>query len=118
MKITGIVLSGKKRGRSLGYPTANIALHKKIPQGIYISETLFDKNIYPSVSFIGNAKTFEEKEVLLETYILDFDQNIYDRTIIVRLLKKIRENEKFESVEKLIAQIGKDVKIARDYFKK
>jgi riboflavin kinase/FMN adenylyltransferase len=115
--IRGKVRVGKKRGRQLGYPTANIALRKKFPQGIYISETLFEGRALPSVSFVGNAETFGEEEIKLETHILDFDQNIYNQTISVRLLKKIRGNEKFETAEKLVSQIAKDVKIAKEHFR-
>jgi riboflavin kinase/FMN adenylyltransferase len=116
-RVHGKVRHGKKRGRKLGFPTANTNLHKEISQGIYVSETLLSGKIFKSISFLGNAKTFGEKIIQLETHILDFNQDIYGRIIYVRLIKKIRENENFESVQKLIEQMEKDVKIAKDYFK-
>ena len=114
--ISGKVIQGKKRGKELGYPTANIILQEEIPQGIYISETLFDSKNYPSVTFIGNAVTFGEEEVFAETYILNFNQDIYNMEITVQLIKKIRENEKFDSVEELVKQIKEDVRLTQEYF--
>jgi riboflavin kinase/FMN adenylyltransferase len=76
---SGKVTEGKKRGRNLGFPTANIALKENIPSGIYISWTELDKNHYPSLTFIGEAKTFDEHLFQSETWILDFEKNIYGR---------------------------------------
>lgn len=116
--IHGTVKEGNKRGKALGFPTANVTFEAEIPQGIYISELVLNAIPYPAVTFIGNAKTFDEKEVLSETYILDFNQDLYGKTVQVCLFKKIRENMKFESVEKLIAQMAQDEKVAREYFSK
>lgn len=115
--LKGKVKQGKKRGKSLGFPTANINLHKKIAQGIYISEITLDKKIYPALTFVGNAKTFGEKQVMAENYLLNFKSNLYEKWISVRLLKKIRSNEKFKSVSDLTNQMKKDKKQAERYFK-
>lgn len=114
--IRGKVRNGNKRGKRLGFPTANIRLHRKITQGIYISETLLENKKFPSVSFVGNAKTFGEDKIQLETHILSFARNIYDMWISVSLLKKIRPNQKFGSEESLREQIEKDIEEARKYF--
>lgn len=113
----GKVRQGKKRGKDLGFPTANMLLHKKIPEGIYISRTTFDKNTYNSLTFIGSAKTFGETDVKAETYILDHTVDMYGKWITVRLLKKTRENIKFTSSKDLIKQMKKDKQIAQEYFK-
>ena len=68
----GKVRRGKSRGRKLGFPTANIALHQKIPEGVYVSQTKVKTKWHPSLTFIGAAKTFGEKKVQAETYILRF----------------------------------------------
>ncbi len=117
-KVKGKVLTGRKEGKRLGYPTANIKVAGKIPQGIYVSTTLLHGKEYQSVSFLGNAVTFGEKRVLLETFILDFFENIYGEEIVVNLLKKIRDNKKFETALDLVIQIRKDIEEAREYFKK
>jgi riboflavin kinase/FMN adenylyltransferase len=113
----GKVTSGKKRGKGLGFPTANINLHKKIKEGIYISQATLNKKNYPALTFIGMAKTFGEKDINAETYFLTFNGNIYGKWVSVRLLRKIRENQKFESAAKLALQMKKDRKEAEKYFK-
>lgn len=113
----GKVKVGKKRGKFLGYPTVNVALTKKIPEGIYISQTKIGNKFYPSTTFIGAAITFSEKNFQAETYIIDFDKSLYNKWISVKLLKKIRNNIKFESSEKLVKQMEKDVAITKNYFK-
>lgn len=116
LKIWGKVRKHNQRGRKLGFSTANINLTQKIPDGIYISKTKIENNFYPSLTFIGIAKTFEEKKFHAETYILDFDKNIYGKWISVELIKKIRENMKFNTPEELIEQMKKDETEARAYF--
>lgn len=117
-KIWGKVRKHKQRGKKLGFPTANINLHKKISEGVYISKTKFDGKVHSSVTFIGKAETFNEKELFAETYILDFKQDIYGKWITVLLIKKIRDSKKFNSAEELIKEIKKDEQIARKYFAK
>lgn len=114
--ISGKVIKGRGRGKNLGFPTANIALNNNVEEGIYISQTEIEEKIYPSITFIGKAETFNETEVLVETHILDFDKNVYNRLIKVKLLKKIREGKKFTKVEDLILQIKNDEEEARNYF--
>lgn len=115
-KFWGKVRRANQRGKKLGFPTANINLTKKYPSGIYISNTKVDKLLHPSLTFIGAAKTFNEKKFHAETYILDFNKNIYDRWISIRLLKKIRSNKKFNTPDELIEQMKKDEKIARGFW--
>lgn len=114
--IKGVVIAGNKRGRALGFPTANINIKKGFLEGIYLSETDIDKKLYPSLTFIGEAKTFAQTEYLSETYILDFQQDIYNKIITVKISKKIRENKKFDSIEELVIQMKEDEKVARKYF--
>lgn len=116
--IWGKVIRGKNRGKKLGIPTVNLRLHKNIPEGIYVSTTTVGKKLFKSVSFVGAAKTFREKEIYLETYVFDFNQDIYGRWVSVRLLKKIRDNQKFTSVKELVTRIEKDKLEALEYFKK
>ncbi len=115
-KFWGKVRTHNKRGKDLGFPTANINLRKKIQEGIYISQTKIKNQKYSSLTFIGIAKTFNEKKFLSETYILDFNKNIYDQWISVELIKKIRGNQKFKSADDLTAQMKKDEQEARLYW--
>lgn len=115
-KFWGKVGSHNQRGKKLGFPTANINLTRNIPEGIYISKTKVDKKNYQSTTFIGTVKTFNEKRFHAESYILDFNQNIYGKWISVRLFKKIRDNKKFSSVKQLVQQMRKDEIETRHYF--
>lgn len=110
MKFWGKVSKYNQRGKKLGFPTANVNLRKAIPEGIYISKLKLNQSIYPSLTFIGQAR-------VAETYILDFNTNIYNQWITVRLIKKIRSNKKFDSTEELVKQMKEDEQVARKYFK-
>ena len=116
-KFWGKVRRGKARGKSLGFPTANIALHKPISEGIYISKTRIYGVWMASVTFIGKAKTFHETVYQSETYILHYNKQIYGIWITNLLLKKIRGNQAFKSPTDLVRQIKADVKMTRKYFK-
>lgn len=112
----GKVRTGKKRGRLLGFPTANVFLHKRIPEGIYLSYAILNGKEYPALTFIGSAKTFGEDAYQAEVYILNQEFNLYNKVLRVKLLKKIRDNQKFNSQEDLVAQMKKDRKVAEEYF--
>ena len=114
----GTVVEGKKRGKKLGFPTANVSIPKGIPEGIYLSLTLIGNKEYASLTFIGSAKTFEETDYQAETYVLNFDKEIYGKSIAVKLLKKIRDNKKFATQEALIKQMRDDTIQAKQFFRK
>jgi len=118
--LLGKIIHGEKRGRQLGFPTANIFLNpKQTPlMGVFIVR-VFGIQSTPllGVASIGYRPTFHGKHVLLEIYLFDFNKNIYGARIRVEFLKKIREEEKFDSVTALIAQMKKDTDIARHYFR-
>lgn len=115
-KFWGKVRKHNQRGKKLGFPTANVNLAKNIPEGIYISQTKIENRQYQSLTFIGTAKTFGDNKYQAETYLLDFNQDIYDQWISIELIKKIRGNKKFASVEELVKQMKKDEAKARKYF--
>lgn len=116
--LSGEVIRGMSRGKSLGFPTANIELTKKIPEGIYASKVTVDDNEYLAAVFVGCAKTFNEAKYRLEVYIIDFCRDIYGKEIKIKLYNKLRENKKFKSADVLIAQIKKDVEAVKIYFNK
>jgi riboflavin kinase/FMN adenylyltransferase len=114
--IKGIVQEGKKRGKQLGFPTANITVAKSIPEGIYISLTLYKGKEYRSLTFIGIARTFNETIYQSETYLFDFEENIYNKHLTIHLIKKIRDNKQFTNERDLILQMELDKKEAQRYF--
>lgn len=115
-KIQGVVVEGDKRGKKLGFPTANVLLHKKIPEGIYAASVIINGKQYRAASFIGSAKTFQKTDVRLESFLFNFDQDLYGKHICVSLHKKIRDNKYFDSVEDLIEQMKKDVSDIKAFF--
>ncbi len=117
--LQGTVVHGQGRGRSLGFPTANLANIQALlpPFGIYSGQCQIDDGKYAVATHIGPNVTFEEEEATIESYILDYDGDLYDRELTVELFQKIRGPEKFSSVESLKAQIHDDVEVCRAIFK-
>jgi len=114
--IEGIVESGDRRGRELGYPTANMALgdYQRPRYGIYaVRATLDDGSEHPGVASLGVRPTFEPPQELLETHLLDFDGDLYGRKIEVALHAFIRDEKKFDDIAALIAHMREDEAKAR-----
>jgi riboflavin kinase / FMN adenylyltransferase len=114
--VEGVVQGGDKRGRELGYPTANMVLgdYQRPRYGIYaVRATLDDGSEHPGVASLGIRPTFDPPQELLETHLLDFDGDLYGRKIEVALHAFIREERKFESVDALVAEMRKDEAVAR-----
>lgn len=114
--VWGKVRKGNQRGKRLGFPTANILLHKNIPEGIYAALVIIKGKIFKAATFVGSAKTFGEEDKKVESYILNFDENIYGKWITIMIYKKVRENKKFNSEKELIGQIKKDVNMIESLF--
>lgn len=118
-RMSGRVAHGEKLGRELGFPTANIHLHRHASpiQGIFVVEVFgLDQEPIQGVASVGTRPTVNETKALLEVFLLDFNQDIYGRHIQVSFLKKLRDEEKFDSLDELIKQIQLDVEQAQAYF--
>lgn len=119
--VEGHVDHGKKMGRKLGYPTANLKTEFEmsvLKPGVYISQVLWRGQTYNSVTNVGFNPTFDQEHFTIETYILDFDKDIYMENIQVLFLKYLRPEIKFTSLQDLIDKISQDVDLGREYFKK
>jgi riboflavin kinase/FMN adenylyltransferase len=116
--VSGTVVDGNRRGRGLGFPTANIASRTEVipSDGIYATLFHIGQERWLSVSSIGVNPTFGAGPRTLESFILDFDRDIYGESIRVAFLQKIREEEKFADVASLIARIKDDVRRAHAVF--
>ncbi|MBF0382491.1 MAG: bifunctional riboflavin kinase/FAD synthetase [Magnetococcales bacterium] len=112
------VMGGKRRGRGLGFPTANFALDGLLhpPTGVYVVEGWIDDSWLPAVANIGHNPTFGDEGLHLEVHMLSNCGDIYRRVVRIRFLKRLREEVKFANVEALKTQIAKDVMAAKDYF--
>jgi len=111
--LSGEVIHGEKRGRRLGYPTANIEIYKSYPiNGIFLVNILFeDKKLFGLASW-GNKPTFSGIDHVLEVNILDFESDIYGKQLKVIFIDKIRDQIKFDNQDELIEQMNKDKKTA------
>jgi riboflavin kinase / FMN adenylyltransferase len=114
--LRGPVVHGRERGRTIGFPTANIhSLTECLPpDGVYATRVVLKEGSYPSITNIGMRPTFGEPERSLEAHIFDFDRDIYDREVKLEIIERIRPERKFESAQALAAQIGSDLKRAKE----
>lgn len=114
--LRGIVVHGDHRGRTLGYPTANLNApdRKLIPaNGIYAVRVRLGREYFNGAANIGVRPQFGGGPRLVEVYILDFDRDIYGQELEVQFVERLRDEMKFESVEALVRQMGQDVAKAR-----
>ncbi len=118
--ISGIVESGRKLGRTLGFPTANIAIDpsQRIAIGVYVSRVEIDGVWHAAVTNVGTNPTVGGNSLRSESYIFDFEGDLYGCTIRVELLVQLRGEMKFSSIEALRQQIELDVATARNYISK
>lgn len=119
--VLGSVVKGSNIGRALGFPTLNVkpADENKLlpPHGVYISLLKLKKKTYPGVSNVGVSPTLKQlQDTIVETHLFNFHQNLYNESIEVEFIKKIRDEEKFLSQTDLIRQIRNDVILSRKYF--
>lgn len=117
-KIKGTIVDGMKRGRTLNFPTANLKLsfNYVLPiDGVYLTRINIDNKSYYALSNVGKNPTFGENSRKVETYILDFDQNIYGENVSIEFLEFFRYDIKFTSREELIEQMNIDKKRAYKY---
>jgi len=116
-EIEGRVIRGEARGTGLGFPTANLSSPNEIlPGGVFISRVLFDGRDLPALTNIGTRPTFGRGVSRIETHLLNFSGNLYDRLLSIRLLKKIRDEQPFDSPAALTRRIHRDMRSAREFF--
>ena len=117
-KIRGEVIPGMGRGKTLGFPTANVeaSVYFLPKEGVYQTYTVFKGVKYPSITFVGRNISFGEEVLKSETYIYDFDQDIYGKEIDIEFLEFIRENILFENSEELVEQVFSDLEKVKNKF--
>ncbi len=115
--VTGIVMRGDQRGTEMGFPTANVATHAELlpANGVYAARVSGEiGNQHPAVTNIGLAPTFDRDRLTLEVHLIDFPPRpLYGKVLEIELLHHIRGEQKFESVDGLVAQIERDVTSAK-----
>lgn len=116
--VSGKVIDGKKLGRTIGYPTANIEVDelKLLPKkGAYIVEVYVKNKFYKGMLSIGTNPTVNGDKLTVEVYILDFNKDIYDEEITVKFRDFLHEEIKFESLEKLIERLDEDKRLTKEF---
>lgn len=113
--VTSEVIHGAKRGRTLGYPTANMALGEEtnLATGVYAVRVEVEGKLYGGAASFGRRPQFDNGAVLLETYLFNFSGDLYGKEISVEFVARLRGEERFESVEALISQMQDDCAAAK-----
>lgn len=117
--VEGVIIRGNRRGHTIGFPTANLKPHNRvIPKfGVYATATLVGGSWRRSITNIGVRPTFEQDaEPSIETFLFDFDGDLYGDVLRVRFLHRIRDERKFNGIDELKAQIERDSDHALNYF--
>ena len=119
--ISSRVVSGDSRGRELGFPTANLQIgsYVKPPHGVYFCKTIIDEKRYFALANFGIRPTFGGDNEVLEVFLINYNgTDLYEKRLEVALLKKIREERKFDSAQALQAQIQIDLQAAKELIEK
>ncbi len=109
--IKGKVVNGKKLGKSLGFPTANIKVSSEkylLKQGVYYTFTIINEKFFDAITNVGAQPTFDGDEYIIETYINGFDGDLYFKTLTVYFIERIRDIIKFDNVDDLKKQLQQD----------
>lgn len=116
-RLCGTVVRGDARGRTIGFPTANIAVGedatRQLPRGVYAAVAHLAGARYGAVVNIGQRPTFGTAHVTVEVHLLDFAGEIYGAQLEVELAARLRDERRFETVAELVAQVEEDVSKAR-----
>jgi riboflavin kinase/FMN adenylyltransferase len=117
--IDGTVIRGDQRGRTLGFPTANLCTENELlpPTGVYATTMEIDGIVRPSVTNVGTRPTVDDSgRIVVETHIFDFDRDLYGQSIRVGFVQRLRDERAFASLDQLRAQIDADCRRARVLF--
>lgn len=118
--VTDVVKHGNQIGRTIGIPTINqIPPKDKLlpPNGVYITEVFIDDNRYRGITNVGCKPTIEgDNPIGVETHLLEFKEDVYDKLVTVEFLSRVRDERKFASVGELKEQMQNDIAFGRAYF--
>ena len=118
-EMRGPVADGDKRGRTIGFPTANLCSENELlpPLGVYATTARIAGVVHPSVTNVGTRPTVDSSgRVVIETHVFNVDRDLYDATIRVGFVQRLRDERAFESLDQLKAQITADCARARVLF--
>jgi riboflavin kinase/FMN adenylyltransferase len=115
--VEGQVVHGHHRGKEMGFATANLRWEAELipPGGVYVARAEFNGKEYPAVANVGFNPTFGDEQLSIETYLLDFEGDIYKKRLRISFFKRIRDEIKFDSVDALASRIQQDITEAREW---
>lgn len=116
---SGKIIHGKKNGRQFGFPTVNILLdpNQQISDlGVFATEIIVRDKSYKGMLYVGYRKTLQLSDLSIEIHIFDFNRNIYGEHIQFTIIKKMRPDMTFESIDQLISQIKQDETDVKNFF--
>jgi len=121
-QLSGEVVHGDNRGRSLGFPTANLEVwsERTLPKtGVYACRACIEGKTLPAVTNVGFRPTFENQPLpaRVEAHVLDFDGDLYRRTISLSFIQRLRDEVRFGDVQSLIEQMRKDIQTGRQFYR-
>ena len=116
--INGIVIKGRQLGRKTGFPTLNLKPEIVLPvrNGVYFITAEVETRSFNGIANIGFRPTLDDHELVVEAHLFDVEENLYGKDVQIFPIKFLREEQKFDSIDHLARQIGKDVEQARQYF--
>ena len=117
-EVSGVVIKANQRGRTIGYPTANIKEDYPclLKEGVYQTKIMIDNSWFNSITFVGKTKTFKENNYSIETYIFNFDRDIYQKHIKLQFINYVDKVRSFSNVDDLKKHIGRLVKKTQQMF--
>ena len=116
--VDGAIVEGRRRGRELGFPTANLETENELvpPNGVYATIMTIDGVVHGGVTNVGMRPTFGETTPTIETHVLDYSGNLYGHTVRLAFVQRLRDERRFEDVDALRAQIDADKRRAERLF--
>ena len=117
--VDGVVVQGKQRGRELGFPTANLQTVNELlpPNGVYATTATIGEVVHPSITNVGVRPTFgDTAKIMIETHVLDFNADLYGRSLRLGFVQRLRDERRFEDVDALRAQMEADRRRAERLF--
>jgi riboflavin kinase / FMN adenylyltransferase len=116
--LDGVVVEGRRRGREIGFPTANLATENELvpPFGVYATMMIIDGIVHPGLTNIGMRPTFGETAPTIETHVLGYSGDLYGRRVTLSFVQRLRDERRFEDVDALRAQIEADQRRAERLF--
>ncbi|EHM43259.1 bifunctional riboflavin kinase/FAD synthetase [Anaeroglobus geminatus] len=118
-ELTGEVVTGDRRGNTIGFATANLLVPRRMavpPDGVYMTTLIIDGRELPSMTNIGNNPTFMRQYRRVETHVINWEGNLYGKTVSVRFYKRIRDEKKFASITELVDAMKNDEKYVLSHF--